>query len=62
MDKCELYVRSRYASTSEEVNVLRKYPLRVSWVGYSTVQNKSERTYFGEQIAYFPFRRKQDEI
>ena len=28
--KSELYVRSRYASTSEEVNVLRKYPLRVS--------------------------------
>ena len=54
--RSELYVRSRYASANEEVNVLRNYTLNVSRVGCSSVQKKWEQTYFGEQIAKFCFR------
>ena len=35
--RSELQVRNRYTTTSEEVNVLRKYPSNVSWVGYSNL-------------------------
>ena len=60
--RTELYVRSRYASANEEVNVLRKYNLKVSRRWCSSVQKKWQQTYFGEQIAKFRFSWKRDEI
>ena len=48
--RSELYVRSRYASANEEVNVLRNYTLNVSRVRCSSVQKKSEQTYFVSEL------------